>query len=78
MIATGLRPRRIPALPLLDGVHVLRSRDDTLSLRADLDGRRHTLVVGAGFIGCEVAAGVRALGISRRHPASHRTLEQCR
>ncbi|MGW0042807.1 NAD(P)/FAD-dependent oxidoreductase [Rhodococcus sp. NPDC003348] len=63
VIATGLTPRRIPGLPELDGVHVLRTLDDSRALRADLVAGRTGLVVGAGFIGCEVAASMRARGL---------------
>lgn len=63
IIATGLRPRRIPGLPELAGVHVLRSVDDSRALRADLRAGTRALVVGAGFIGCELAASMRALGL---------------
>lgn len=63
VIATGLRPRRVPSLPDLDGVHVLRSRDDAESLRRDASAAARAVVVGAGFVGCEVAAGLRHLGV---------------
>ncbi|WP_216894563.1 NAD(P)/FAD-dependent oxidoreductase [Nocardia alni] len=60
IIATGLRPKRIPGLPEASGIHVLRSHDDAAALRADLSTARRALVVGAGFIGCELAASFRA------------------
>ncbi|MEE2033284.1 FAD-dependent oxidoreductase [Rhodococcus sp. CC-R104] len=60
IIATGLRPRRIPGTAELAGVHVLRSRDDSRALRAAIAPGARALVVGAGFIGCEVAASLRA------------------
>ncbi|RDI33908.1 3-phenylpropionate/trans-cinnamate dioxygenase ferredoxin reductase subunit [Rhodococcus sp. AG1013] len=63
VIATGLTPRRIPGLPELDGVHVLRSVDESRALRADLREGARALVVGAGFIGCELAASMRGLGL---------------
>ncbi|OZD14167.1 FAD-dependent oxidoreductase [Rhodococcus sp. 06-156-3C] len=63
VIATGLRPRRVPLLPDLHGVHVLRSRDDAESLRRDASAAARAVVVGAGFVGCEVAAGLRHLGV---------------
>ncbi|WP_037141142.1 NAD(P)/FAD-dependent oxidoreductase [Rhodococcoides fascians] len=63
VIATGLRPRRVPSLPDLHGVHVLRSRDDAESLRRDASAAARAVVVGAGFVGCEVAAGLRHLGV---------------
>ncbi|WP_137724942.1 NAD(P)/FAD-dependent oxidoreductase [Prescottella subtropica] len=63
IVATGLRPRRIPGLPDLAGVHVLRSVEESRALRADLRPGARALVVGAGFIGCELAASMRALGL---------------
>jgi NADPH-dependent 2,4-dienoyl-CoA reductase/sulfur reductase-like enzyme len=62
VIATGLRPRRPRGLPALEGVHVLRTFDDMLALRADLRASNRVLVVGAGFIGCELAASFRTVG----------------
>ncbi|RBO90853.1 NAD(P)/FAD-dependent oxidoreductase [Nocardia puris] len=63
VIATGLRPRRLPGLPDLRGVHVLRGHADATALRDELAGARKALVVGAGFIGCELAASFRATGV---------------
>lgn len=63
VIATGLTPRRIPGLPDLDGVHVLRTLEDARGLRAELVAGHTALVVGAGFIGCELAASMRARGL---------------
>ena len=63
VVATGATPRRIPGTDDLAGVHVLRTIDDSLALRADLEQARRVVVVGAGFIGCEVASSCRALGL---------------
>lgn len=64
VIATGAAPRRIPGWPELAGVHVLRNLDDCTALRADLEATpQRVVVVGAGFIGCEVAATARSLGL---------------
>jgi NADPH-dependent 2,4-dienoyl-CoA reductase/sulfur reductase-like enzyme len=67
VIATGAAARRLPA-DLggdLAGVHVLRSLDDALALRADLDAAPgRVVVVGAGFIGAEVAATARQRGLA--------------
>ncbi|GAB2541660.1 NAD(P)/FAD-dependent oxidoreductase [Nocardia heshunensis] len=60
VIATGLRPRRIPGLPDVSGVHVLRSHADAAGLREHLGGARKAVIVGAGFIGCELAASFRS------------------
>ncbi len=63
VIATGATPRRMPGTDGLAGIHVLRTIDDSLSLRADLASARRVAVVGAGFIGCEVASSCRSLGL---------------
>ena len=63
VIATGTRCRTLPGTEEMSGVHVLRSLDDALALRADLDaGPDRVVVVGAGFIGAEVAATCRGRG----------------
>ncbi|MCY4664043.1 MAG: FAD-dependent oxidoreductase [Acidimicrobiaceae bacterium] len=60
IIATGARCRTMPGTEGLDGVHVLRSLDDCLALRADFEAMpQRVVVVGAGFIGAEVAATAR-------------------
>lgn len=63
VIATGLVPRRIPAFPDLEGIRVLRSYDESMALREHASEARRAVVVGAGFIGCEVAASLRSLGV---------------
>lgn len=63
VVATGATPRRIPGTEGLAGVHVLRTIDDCLALRSDLDGATRVVVVGGGFIGCEVASSCRTLGL---------------
>jgi NADPH-dependent 2,4-dienoyl-CoA reductase/sulfur reductase-like enzyme len=64
VIATGASCRRLPGQPDLPGVHVLRTLDDALALRADLDAApAHVVVIGAGFIGAEVAATARQRGL---------------
>lgn len=63
VIATGLVPRRIPSLPDLEGIRVLRSYDEAMALREHAGRARRAVVVGAGFIGCEVAASLRKLGV---------------
>jgi 3-phenylpropionate/trans-cinnamate dioxygenase ferredoxin reductase subunit len=63
VIATGLVPKRIPSFPNLVGIHVLRSFDESLALRQQAASARNAVVVGAGFIGCEVAASLRGLGV---------------
>lgn len=63
VIATGLVPRRIPTFPDLDGIRVLRSYDECMALRTHASAAKHAVVIGAGFIGCEVAASLRGLGV---------------
>jgi NADPH-dependent 2,4-dienoyl-CoA reductase/sulfur reductase-like enzyme len=63
VLATGATPRRLPATPALEGIHVLRTIDDALDLRARLDTDPRVVVVGAGFIGSEVAATCRMRGL---------------
>lgn len=63
VIATGLVPKRIPSFPDLPGIHVLRNVDESLALRQESAAARRAVVVGAGFIGCEVAASLRKLGV---------------
>ncbi|GAA0389191.1 FAD-dependent oxidoreductase [Microbispora corallina] len=61
VIATGAVARELPWR--LGGVHTLRTVDDARALRADLAGARRLVVIGAGFIGAEVAATARTLGL---------------
>ena len=61
--ATGLRPKRLQVSngDLL-GRHVVRTLDDAMALRAELREGARVVILGAGFIGCEVAATARKLG----------------
>ncbi|MCV7168848.1 NAD(P)/FAD-dependent oxidoreductase [Mycobacterium manitobense] len=63
VIATGLVPKRIPSFPDLAGIHVLRNFNESLALRQEAGSARRAVVVGAGFIGCEVAASLRSMGV---------------
>ncbi len=63
VIATGLVPKRIPSFPDLPGIHVLRNYGESQALRSEAATARRAVVIGAGFIGCEVAAGLRNLGV---------------
>ena len=63
VIATGASPRRLPATLPLAGIHVLRTLDDSLRLRGELERGPRVVVVGAGFIGAEVAASCRERGL---------------
>jgi 3-phenylpropionate/trans-cinnamate dioxygenase ferredoxin reductase component len=62
VIATGLRPRRLAAPGPERGRHVLRTVEDCLGLRAALRPGSRAVVIGGGFIGCEVAGTLRTLG----------------
>jgi 3-phenylpropionate/trans-cinnamate dioxygenase ferredoxin reductase component len=64
LLAPGAEPRRLRDVPgtELDGVLVLRTIDDCEALRAAIEGAGRLLVVGAGWIGTEVAASARTLG----------------
>ncbi|KQX78553.1 FAD-dependent oxidoreductase [Streptomyces sp. Root1310] len=63
VIATGVRARRLPGSEDLAGVHVLRTLDDALALRAGLPAGTRLVVVGEGVLGCETAATARTLGL---------------
>jgi 3-phenylpropionate/trans-cinnamate dioxygenase ferredoxin reductase component len=63
VLATGSRPRRLPVPGAdLEGVQGLSTPEDAVRLRDQLSRARHVVVVGAGFIGLEVAAAATALG----------------
>ncbi|MFT3874564.1 MAG: FAD-dependent oxidoreductase [Nocardioides sp.] len=62
VVATGLRPRRLSAPGPERGRYVLRTVEDCLELRAAVAEPRRVVVVGAGFIGCEAACTLAALG----------------
>jgi NADPH-dependent 2,4-dienoyl-CoA reductase/sulfur reductase-like enzyme len=62
LIATGCRARTLPFLAGYENVSVLRTVDDATELRDVLCGRARLAVIGAGFIGQEVAATARGLG----------------
>ena len=65
IVATGAHPRALPGTEGMPGVHVLRTLDDCLAIRADLDSAgpgAWVVVIGAGFIGSEVAATCHGLG----------------
>lgn len=62
LLAAGGRPRQLPGEPLAR-VHYLRTVSDADGIRSELERGRHLVVVGAGFIGAEVAASARTLGL---------------
>ena len=61
VLATGLRPRAFPGQAALAGVHVLRTLDDALALRAELLAARQVVIVGDGVLGAEIAATARSM-----------------
>jgi NADPH-dependent 2,4-dienoyl-CoA reductase/sulfur reductase-like enzyme len=63
VLATGRRAREWPDLPELEGFYMLRSLDDTKTLAQAVKPSSRVAIVGAGFIGCEVAATLRGLGV---------------
>jgi NADPH-dependent 2,4-dienoyl-CoA reductase/sulfur reductase-like enzyme len=63
VIASGAVPCKWPGGPVPDGVLLLRTVDDCLAIRDRLGSRPRVVVVGGGFIGAEVAATCRSLGL---------------
>ena len=63
VIATGGSAKRLVGPTILPGVFTLRGLDDALALRDALQASSRVVVVGAGFIGAEVAASARQLGL---------------
>lgn len=61
---TGVSARRLPLDAPEQWRHVVRTLDDASRLRSDLVPGCSVVVIGAGFIGCEVAATARMLGCS--------------
>jgi NADPH-dependent 2,4-dienoyl-CoA reductase/sulfur reductase-like enzyme len=65
IVATGATARHLPGTGSMPRVRTLRTLDDSLGIRADLDAAgdgAKVVVIGAGFIGSEVAATCRGLG----------------
>ena len=64
LLATGSRPRPLP-IPGADlaGIHQLRTIDDVERIRADFGAGRRLVIIGGGYIGLEVAATARELGM---------------
>ena len=64
VLAFGARVRELP-VPGADlaGMHYLRNIADVQGIRQDLEGSRHVVIIGAGYIGLEVAAVTRTLGL---------------
>ena len=64
LLASGAAPKRL-SMPGcgLEGVHVLRNVGDAAALVGSIEGAARAVVVGAGFIGLEVASGLRERGV---------------
>lgn len=63
LLATGSSPRRLPGLdPSEPNVRYLRTYDDAVQIRERLGAHRSIAIIGAGFIGLELAATARKLG----------------
>ncbi|MDZ8275052.1 FAD-dependent oxidoreductase [Microbacterium aquimaris] len=62
IIATGAHPRTLPSLPILPGVVTLRTLDDAQDLRTRLTPDTNVVVIGAGFIGAEIASSASGRG----------------
>ncbi len=62
VVATGVRPRRLATDAPPAGRHAVRTLEDAHNLRAELGPGRRVVVLGAGFVGCEVAATAVTLG----------------
>jgi 3-phenylpropionate/trans-cinnamate dioxygenase ferredoxin reductase subunit len=64
LIASGGRNRRLDAPGSeLDGIHQLRTVAECDAIKGEVASGRHAVVVGMGFIGCEVAASLRELEV---------------
>ena len=63
VVATGSRPRKLPGTESFANTHTLRTAADAVRLARRCATSRRLIVVGAGFIGLEVAATARRLGL---------------
>lgn len=61
-IASGIRPRKLPIPGPVGGRFMLRTAADAEAVRPLLHPGAHVVIMGAGFIGCEVAATAVGLG----------------
>jgi NADPH-dependent 2,4-dienoyl-CoA reductase/sulfur reductase-like enzyme len=63
VVATGASPRVLPNSTHLKGVHTLRTLNDAIAIKEEFEKSPKVVVVGAGFIGSEVAAAARKYGL---------------
>ncbi|MCW2666459.1 MAG: hcaD [Frankiales bacterium] len=64
VIATGATPRQLPGTEGLRGVSTLRTLDDARDVRTAMDAGARVIIIGAGFIGSEVASAAHKRGLS--------------
>jgi 3-phenylpropionate/trans-cinnamate dioxygenase ferredoxin reductase subunit len=62
VIATGIRPRELPIPGPSEGLFFLRTAEDAHQLRIHLGQGKRLVIIGSGFIGCEVASTARSMG----------------
>jgi 3-phenylpropionate/trans-cinnamate dioxygenase ferredoxin reductase subunit len=62
LLATGGTARELPGAAAIPGIFTLRTVEDAMAIRERLRPGAHIVVVGAGFIGAEVAASARTVG----------------
>lgn len=64
VVATGASPRMLPSIDTsMPGVHLLRTYDESVALREAIKHASRVAIIGAGWIGCEVAATCRDSGV---------------
>jgi NADPH-dependent 2,4-dienoyl-CoA reductase/sulfur reductase-like enzyme len=63
LLATGATPRMLPGAEGITGVTTLRGLSDAVRVRDAFDRGARTVVIGAGFIGSEIASSARARGV---------------
>ena len=63
VLATGAVPRSLPSTQGLDNVFVLRQPDDATAIRATARVVNSAVIIGGGYIGLEVAASLRKMGL---------------
>lgn len=65
LISTGGRPRKLHAVNSdPDGIFYLRTIDDSIAIRQSIPDAKNAVIVGGGFIGCEVAASLTTKGVN--------------
>ncbi|MFF1253780.1 NAD(P)/FAD-dependent oxidoreductase [Pseudarthrobacter sp. NPDC058329] len=63
VVATGVTPRMLPGTPKVRGVHTLRTLEDAQTLQTELESGTRVIVIGAGFLGTEIAAVAANAGV---------------